>query len=78
MTLQIDKDADALYIELVKDVQAAETLELSLDIYVDVDVQGNVIGIEMLNFSEYERLEIPSFNTPAKLDDVKAFGAQFA
>jgi uncharacterized protein YuzE len=76
MTLRTYEDAYVLYIELVKGVKAAETLELNLDIYVDLDEHGNVIGIEMLNFSDYKHLDIPSFSTPTKLDDLKTFSAQ--
>ena len=38
----------------------------------------HVVGIEVLNYSGYEQLEIPSFAVPTRLEDVKDFGAQFA
>jgi uncharacterized protein YuzE len=76
MTVKIDKDADVLYIELVKDVETFDTLEISLDIYVEIDKDDNVIAIEVLNFSDYKQLDIPSFAMPTKLDDIKALSAQ--
>jgi len=66
MNITIDKDGDALYIELLENVQVVETFEINDDIYVDVDKAGNVIGVEVLNFSDYTKLNIPSTKEEAK------------
>ncbi|MEM6427678.1 MAG: DUF2283 domain-containing protein [Deinococcota bacterium] len=76
MTLKLDTAADALYIRL-SDTQVSETLELGPSMYVDVDELGHVVGIEVLNYSNHEQLEIPGFTMPASLDDARAFSAQF-
>ena len=51
MKIQYSQDADALYISL-RDVDVAESDEISKDIVVDYDESGNVVGIEILWASE--------------------------
>jgi uncharacterized protein YuzE len=61
MNISHDKDANALYITLRK-APAASTVELSERLLADIDVDGNVIGIEMLNVSrQLKKKHIPSF-----------------
>lgn len=51
MKLTIDREADALYLEL-EDVSAVESEEVAPGIVVDYDAQNRVVGIEMLHLSQ--------------------------
>lgn len=51
MKLTIDREADALYLEL-EEGSAVESEELAPGIVVDYDAQNRVVGIEMLNLSQ--------------------------
>ncbi len=54
MKLTIDREADALYLNL-DDAPAAETeecLHFCLDVILDYDASGQVVGIEMLYLSK--------------------------
>ena len=61
MKLSIDKAADALYLKL-EDSEPSESEEVSPGIVLDFDVDGRVIGIEILNLSERgDRVDLKSF-----------------
>jgi uncharacterized protein YuzE len=47
-TLSSDHDADAIYIRF-SNRAIAETIELSEDVYVDIDALGDPVGIEILH-----------------------------
>ncbi len=51
MKLRIDKDADALYLEL-DDSPAADSEEISPGVILDYNREGIVTGIEMLYLSK--------------------------
>ena len=51
MKLTIDKDADALYLEL-DDSPAADSEEISPGVILDYNSDGKVTGIEMLYLSK--------------------------
>ena len=51
MKLTYDREADALYIGLRR-VMAAESLEIEDGVIVDVDDDGHIIGIEVLDASK--------------------------
>ena len=51
MKLTIDKDADALYLEL-DDAPAADSEEISPGVILDYNSDGKVTGIEMLYLSK--------------------------
>ncbi|NIL98820.1 MAG: DUF2283 domain-containing protein [Planctomycetales bacterium] len=51
MKLTIDRQADALYLDL-DDSPAAESEEISPGLILDYNAEGKVVGIEMLNLSE--------------------------
>ena len=51
MKLTIDKDADALYLEL-DDSPAADSEEISPGVILDYNSDGEVTGIEMLYLSK--------------------------
>ena len=48
MKSRYDKEADAVYIEL-KNGKVHHTIEVRSNILIDVDKDGSVIGIEILN-----------------------------
>ncbi len=51
LKLRYDPVADALYIKL-KDDKIAETEEINESVIVDYNEKGEIIGIEILNFSK--------------------------
>ncbi len=61
MKIQYDKEVDALYIEFKKG-RANKTIEKGGNFLLDVDKNGKVMGIEILNYSKSvpskERLQI--------------------
>jgi len=50
MRIKYDKIADAMYIYIHK-VEVAKTIKVSSRLLVDLDKEGNVVGIEMLGVS---------------------------
>lgn len=51
MIIKYNKESDALYIRINK-VKAAKTLEERDGFLIDIDKNGVIIGIEILNFSK--------------------------
>lgn len=51
MRIHYSREADALYIRL-KETDITNTDEITEDIIIDYDKDGNVIGIEILSASE--------------------------
>ena len=51
MKIEYDKKADAMYIYL-QEKEAAKTIELSEIVKVDLDKEGKLIGIEVLNATQ--------------------------
>lgn len=51
MKLTLDRDADALYLNL-DDAPAAESEEISPGLILDYNAKGKVVGIEMLYLSK--------------------------
>ena len=51
MKLTIDRDADALYLEL-EEGAAVESEQVAPGIVLDFDARDRVVGIEMLNLSQ--------------------------
>ena len=50
MKVRYDPEADALYIRL-REGTIAETEEVSAGVMLDVDAEGNPVGLEILNAS---------------------------
>ena len=50
MKLTVDRDADALYLNL-DEAPAAESVEISPGVILDYNAVGQVVGIEMLHLS---------------------------
>jgi uncharacterized protein YuzE len=64
MRIRYSKEADALYIRL-KEIKIEDSDEVSPDLIIDYDIDGNVVGIEILEASkkaETEQLIIQAFN----------------
>ena len=47
-TVTYDESVHALYIQLA-DADVAATIELSKDVYLDVDAEARPVGVEILN-----------------------------
>ena len=47
MRVTYDPTADALYV-YVSDADVAETREVAPDVHLDIDAEGNAVGIEIL------------------------------
>ncbi len=55
MDIKYDKVADAVYVN-VSSKKVAKTIEMSNRLNVDVDMAGNIVGIEILDASNQEQL----------------------
>jgi uncharacterized protein YuzE len=51
MKLTVDREADALYLDL-DDAPAAESEEISPGVILDYNAEGKVVGIELLYLSK--------------------------
>ncbi len=51
MKLTVDREADALYLDL-DDAPAVESEEISPGVILDYNAEGKVVGIEMLHLSK--------------------------
>ena len=56
MKIEYDREVDALYI-LLKEVEPANTRDLEEGVTIDVDEQGHIVGVEILDASERLGLE---------------------
>ncbi len=68
-TLTYDPEVNALYVQLVEE-EVAETVELAKGVYLDVDADGQVIGIEILNADASLLAAIPALPDKAALRDI--------
>ncbi|MGH7412076.1 MAG: DUF2283 domain-containing protein [Candidatus Methylomirabilis sp.] len=65
MKLKVDKDSDALYFRLDESA-VVESEEVQPGIILDLNAEGSVVGIEMLNLSRRvspERVRVLHFET---------------
>lgn len=55
MKMELDKEADAVYIYFkeIENGEVAETISLNDSVNVDLDKEGRVLGIEILDASEH-------------------------
>jgi uncharacterized protein YuzE len=66
MRIELDSSVNALYLRL-KPGRVERTIELTTDVYLDVDSEGQVLGAEFVNADDFlalvrqqaGRLEIP-------------------
>ncbi|MBI4286265.1 MAG: DUF2283 domain-containing protein [Chloroflexi bacterium] len=56
MKIEYDKEADALYI-ILRDVPASDSRDLEEGVTVDLDDEGHIVGLEILDASERLGLE---------------------
>jgi uncharacterized protein YuzE len=56
MRIEYDKEADALYIVL-RDVPASDSTDLEEGVTIDLDGDGHIVGLEVLDASERLGLE---------------------
>ena len=60
MRFEFDPEGGALYVR-VRDGEVAETLEMAepgFGAYLDIDREGNVLGVEFLSFEEFKELSV--------------------
>jgi len=55
MRIEYDREADAVYIYL-QEKEVAKTIQLSQGVNVDLDAQGRLIGIEVLDATQHYSL----------------------
>ena len=70
MKIEYSKEADALYMKF-NDKEIADTDEISEDMILDYDENGNVIAIEILNASKkgnMKKIIIEAFNKSVLVD----------
>jgi uncharacterized protein YuzE len=65
-TIQFDADAEAVYIRF-STAEVFETVEISQTLYIDVDEQGNPIGIEVLGVDSSTLSNLPRVPNEAEL-----------
>ncbi|NUO10359.1 MAG: DUF2283 domain-containing protein [Candidatus Brocadia sp.] len=65
MKIRYSHEADALYIRF-KNTKIENTDELTEDIIVDYDKDGNIVGIEVLDASQY--VDIKNINVSTEYD----------
>lgn len=51
MRIEYDREADALYIHL-REVPVADTTDVEEGVMVDLDAEGHIIGVEILDASK--------------------------
>ena len=56
MRIEYDNDVDALYIHL-RDVDPVDTADVEEGVTVDLDDEGHIVGLEMLDAAERLGLE---------------------
>jgi len=56
MKITYDPEADALYIEL-RDARPADSMDVEEGVTVDLDSEGHIIGLEVLDASKRMTLE---------------------
>lgn len=55
MTIQYDRVADAVYMKLA-DTKVAKTMEINDNLIIDLDSEGKMIGVEILEASSQDAL----------------------
>ena len=68
-TVTYDPDVNALYIQLIE-AEILETVELANGVYLDIDADGQAIGIEILNADASLLASIPALPDKAALRDL--------
>lgn len=69
MKITVDRLTNTAYIRL-RDANVARTIELRGDVYVDVDDQGNVIGVELLDANAYFERDHLELTIPDNIQEI--------
>ena len=54
-SINYDKEYDILYLWFGGKMKVESTIELSNDLRVDISKKGNILAIEICNFSDYQK-----------------------
>lgn len=68
MRIELDKEADILYIEL-KDGEVDNTVDLDDGVFADLDAEGRVLGVEFIALSAF-RAFLERHNGSVEIPDV--------
>lgn len=74
MRIELDKEYGLLYIEL-RDGEVEETLDLAEGVHLDVDAEGQALGIEFMSleaFEHYLRTHAGAVEIPDVVKDADA------
>lgn len=66
MKIRYSHEADALYIRF-KEIKIADTDELTEDIIIDYDIDGNIVGIEILDASQH--VDVKNINISTEYEE---------
>lgn len=75
MKIKFDKESGAFYLK-IRDGEYSETLDLvdpGFGAYMDLDAEGNVLGIEFLSFEEFAEITESGLEIPDRVEDAEAF-----
>lgn len=75
MKIKFDKESGAFYLK-IRDGEYSETLDLvdpGFGAYMDLDVEGNVLGVEFLSFEEFAEITESGLEIPDQVESVEAF-----
>jgi uncharacterized protein YuzE len=76
MKIEYDRDADALYI-YIQQTEAEKSVEISEGINVDLDFNGNLIGIEIIGATQrYSLSDIFNLSTENLIFDQTVIAGQ--
>jgi RNA polymerase sigma factor (sigma-70 family) len=73
--IKFDKESGAFYLT-IREGEYSETLDLvdpGFGAYMDVDAEGNVLGVEFLSFEEFAEITENGLEIPDRVEDVEAF-----
>lgn len=74
-SFELDPESGALYVRL-RDGEYTETVPLTPGLGVDIDCEGNVLGVEFLSFEEYAELVAKTggkLEIPERIEDPAHF-----
>ena len=75
MKIKFDKESGAFYLT-IREGEYSETLDLidpGFGAYMDIDAEGNVLGVEFLSFEEFAEITENGLEIPDRVEDAEAF-----
>lgn len=75
MKIKFDKESGAFYIT-IREGEHSETLDLvdpGFGAYLDIDAEGNVLGLEFLSLEEFAEVTAEGLELPDRIEEVEAF-----